>query len=212
MKTRSWFLFLIVAAGVALAALQWLPPSHEAEAQPAVPYFSYAAKFVCGWNRSNIGFDAGGAMIGEATVKLGNYATEINIFNPRLTDLNIEKQVLVFYRSDAAFPPIAREPVTVPRSGGEAILLPSWQGTMDDCNKLYQLAGIPIVNPPILAIGYLVIQSPKEIDVTAVYTTELCSDFRFGAGVSNMCYNAGTANFGVSHSIDVEQIQGKFID
>lgn len=211
MRTRNWLVLGLLTAGAAALAVSLVPPAPKAEAQPAVPFYSYAAKFVCGWNRSNVGFDSAGASIGEATVKIGNYATEINIYNPQLSDQNIEKQVLILYRSDVGVPPIAREPNTVPRSGGEAIPLPVFHGTMDDCNKLYQMAGIPLVNPPVMVIGYLVIQSPRELDVTAVYTAELCSDFRFGAGPANMCYNAAGPNYGVTLSIDVEQVAGKFI-
>ena len=93
-------------------------------------------------------------------------------------------------------------------------MLPSLFGTLDDCNKIYQLAGIPIPAgaAPTLAIGYLVIQSPRELDVTAVYTAELCSDKAVGGGPANLCNNVAAANgYSVSLSIDVEQVAGKVI-
>lgn len=213
MKKRSWLAFAAMALVAAGFALTLAPPPQQVAAQPPPPFHSYAAKFVCGWNKSNTGFVApGAAPNGEATVKLGNYATEINIFNPQQVDQDIKKRVIVLYRSDAFFPPIGREPNVIPETGGEGIVLPIFFGTMDDCNKLYQLAGIPIVNPPTLVIGWLVIQSPLELDVTGVYTAELCSDKGVGGGPANLCNNvaAGT-NYSVSLSIDVEQIEGKVI-
>ncbi len=206
MKPRNSLALTFAAAALLLA----LVPAPSAEAQ--VPFYSYAAKFVCGWNRSNIGFVAPGAVpAGEATVKLGNYATEINIFNPQQVDQVLKKRVIVLYRSDVAFPPIGREPNVIPDTGGEVITLPVFFGTMDDCNKIYQLAGIGIVNPPTLIIGWLVIQSPLELDVTAVYTAELCSDQRLAGGAANLCNVAAGQQYGVSLSIDVEQVAGKLI-
>lgn len=212
MKARTWIVFGLVALATAGAAWWVAPPPAITEAQPGPGFYSYAAKFVCGWNRSNVGFDQPTTSPnGEATVKLGNYATEINIFNPQYYDFEIKKRVIVLYRSDAPFPPIGREPNVIRESGGESIPLPTLHGTMDDCNKIYQMAGIPIVNPPTLIIGWLVIAAEREIDVTGVYTAELCSDFRFGLGAGNMCYNAGNPNYGVSLSIDVEEVDGKLI-
>lgn len=212
MKKRSWLALAVAALGAAALAVALVPPPQTAEAQPSIPFYSYAAKFVCGWNKSNIGFVAPGAVpAGEATVKLGNYATEINLYNPQLRDQDIKKRVIVLYRSDFAFPPFGREPNVIPETGGETIILPVFHGTLDDCNRIYQLAGIPIGNPPILAIGYLVIQSPQELDVTAVYTAELCSDQRLAGGAANLCNVAAGQNYGVSLSIDVEQVAGRFI-
>jgi hypothetical protein len=211
MKKRNWLVFTAAAIATAALALTLVPPPQEAEAQP-VPFHSYAAKFVCGWNPSNIGFlSPTAAPRGEATVKVGNYATEINIYNPQQRDQEIKKRILVLYRSDDVFPPIGREPKVIPDTGGEVIVLPVFHATMDDCNQLYQLAGIPVVNPPILIIGYLVIQSPQELDVTSVYTAELCSDKGVGGGPANLCNNVLGTNYSVSLSIDVEQVEGKLI-
>ncbi len=211
MKKRSWLVFAAAAVAAALA-FTLVPPSETADAQPSQSFYSYAAKYVCGWNPSNIGFLSPTASPrGEATVKLGNYATEINIYNPQQRDQEIKKRVIVLYRSDAIFPPIGREPNVLTEIGGEVITLPVFHATLDDCNQLYQLAGIPVVNPPILIIGYLVIQSPQELDVTAVYTAELCSDQRLAGGAANLCNVAVGQNYGVSLSIDVEQVEGKLI-
>ena len=98
----------ISSAGIALATL--LVTLSLLVAQPAAAQtYSYAAKFVCGFNRSNIGHGVPGEFSGEATVKLGNYATEINIFNPS-PDANLNKRVLVLYDDQMAWPPVGREP------------------------------------------------------------------------------------------------------
>lgn len=215
MQRPGWILFGFSAAAVVAvgATVLLTPPPPEAEAQPSLPFYSYAVKFVCGFNSSNIGFSSTGAPVGEATVKIGNYATEINIYNPQRLEANLQKRVLILYRGDAAIPPIGREPATVGPSGGEGIVLPFFRATMDDCNKIYQLAGIPLANPPIPLIGFLVIQSSREIDVTGVYTAELCSDWRLSpVGAANVCTAAAGQNYGVSLSIDVEQVQGKLIN
>lgn len=212
MKNRNWTAFTLVAALASILAWNFAPPPEKAEAQ--VGSYSYAVKFVCGFNRSNIGTYTVGAVtqnIGEATVKLGNYATEINIFNPQVGGFDIKKKVVVLYRGDSVPPHIGREPNTRGPSGSEGVFLDSCFATMDDCNKIYELAGIPIVNPPILTIGFLQVQSPREVDVTAVYTAELCSDQRLAGGAANLCNVAAGQNYGVSLSIDVEQIQGKLI-
>jgi hypothetical protein len=56
-----------------------------AQAASAKYLYSYAVKFVCGYNPTNVGLttSATGQQIqqGEPTVKFGNYATDINIFN-----------------------------------------------------------------------------------------------------------------------------------
>ena len=189
--------------GIALATL--LVTLALLSAQPAgAQTYSYAAKFVCGFNRSNVGHGGvPGEIGGEATVKLGNYATEINIFNPS-PDANLDKRVLVLYDDQAPWPPVGREPNIVFPTGGEAIPLPNFAATMDDCNKIYQLVGIPLFVPPPLLIGFLVIQSDQPLDVVAVYTTEICSDWTV-LGANGMCNNAN-GSFGAGLSIDVEQV------
>lgn len=188
--------------GIALATL--LVTLSVLAAQPAAAQtYSYAAKFVCGFNRSNAGYGVPGEFGGEAIVKIGNYATEINIFNPS-PDADISKRVLVLYDDQAFWPPVGREPNIVFPTGGEAIPLPNFAATMDDCNKIYQLLGIPLFVPPPLLVGFLVIQSNQPLDVVAVYTTEICSDWTI-LGANGMCTN-GNGSFGAGLSIDVEQV------
>jgi hypothetical protein len=191
---------LAACAALLAAALVVLAAPAPAEAQN----FAYSVKYVCGFNRNNVGFDNFGFAIGEATVKAGNYATDINImnFDPAIP-ANVTKRLLVLYDALKPIPPVGREPNVVGPIGGEAIFLPQLNATMDDCNKLYQLAGIALMNPPPLLIGYLWVISNRPLDITAVYTAEICTDWTF-VGPDFMCSNA---NSGGGLSIHVEQIR-----
>ncbi len=184
-------------------------------AQPAAAklQYSYAVKFVCGFNRSNVGMLSDGSWGGEATVKSGNYATEINIFNPSQENY-LRKKVLFVVREDR---PVGREPDYAPVTVEDWIILPNCTATMDDCNRIAELyyggpAAVPTPLP--LFIGFLVIESSYELDVTAVYTAEACSDW-ITVGGAAMCSSPpgipGVAAFGVGISIDVEQIEGRKI-
>ncbi len=184
-------------------------------AQPATAQsYSYAVKFVCGFNNSNVGVTSDGKHRGEATVKKGNYATEINIFNPS-KEADIRKKVVLLVRDDI---PVGREPNYSTIAVEDAIVLPNCTATMDDCNRIAELlyggpAGVPTPLP--LIIGYLVIQSTQDLDVTAVYTTELCSDVVLLGGAA-MCTTAphpvfGGANYDVGLDIDVQRIKGRVL-
>lgn len=72
-----------VLAVMAVTALSQQSAQASPEAQGIVPspyYWSYAAKFVCGYQKPLPA--QAGAVLGEPPVKPGNYATEINIHNP----------------------------------------------------------------------------------------------------------------------------------
>lgn len=201
---RSRWLVVGMCAGFLAAGV-------PAAAQFNVPYFNYSAKFVCGLSRANVGLSdtEGGAPLvstGEATVKRGNYATEINILNPQVFDADVNKRVLVVYNGTQVEATVGREPNRVLPTGSDNIHLPPAAATMDDCNRIYRLVGItPGVDPPLL-IGYLMISSIRELDVTAVYTAALCSDFR-----GNLATICRPTTGSVSLSLDVEQVQGKRI-
>lgn len=227
MSKRFWFglfsLFLAVAAAFALYSA-WAPIPTEAQGQG--PY-SYPVKFVCGFNNSNLGPATPPSFTpksGESIVKLGNYATDINIYNPFINDsetANIRKKLLLLAKADPDFPsgfePYHREPsVADPIEDGEVVVLRPMQATMDDCNELYRRAGMP--NPPApapLMIGFLVLVSDVPLDVTAVYTSEICADWiqapMNGATFQCSKVSPGTNGgfWGAGMSIDVEQIKGR---
>jgi len=141
--------------------------------------YCYSVKFVCG--------------IQEPTqdctsVRPGVYATEINIHNFKDTETLIEKYVLpVVLVGDATK---GREPGYVKPIANHSITLPPHTATMDDCCSISELLhNTPLPLIPV-TIGFLVIESPQELNVTAVYTV---SDVRRSGFIS----------------IDVEQVVGK---
>ena len=139
--------------------------------------YSYSVKFVCGTQEPTQFC---------TSVRPGVYTTEINIHNFKDTETPITKYVLpVVFEGQA----IGREPTSVGPRAKDSIVLPPNTATMDDCCRISQLLyGSPLPGIP-LTIGFLVIESPQELNITAVYTA---SDLRFGF-----------------ISIDVEQVVGK---
>ncbi len=204
-----------LTAAVLLSAL---PRPSEAQVvqtidpvNPPEGTYSYAVKFVCGFQARNTGLlntPFGLQSYGEPSVKAGNYATEINIYNPS-KDTEVQKKFL-FLVEDGI--PVGREPQIVEPLAFDAIGLPTCTATMDDCNRIAEL--LPPASPFSLRIGYMVVTSKQPLDVTAVYTAEMCSDWTL-TGVGAMCSTPaaqnGFAAFGGGLSIDVEQIDGKFI-
>jgi hypothetical protein len=141
--------------------------------------YTYSVKFVCGIQKD----DPEGCL----TVRPGTYATEINIHNFKDTVIQIEKYVLPVVIFGNV---VGREPKFTGPQAKDSIELPPNTATMDDCCRISELLlGHPPLGPSPLTIGFLVIVSSQELNVTAVYTA---SDLRSG-----------------SISIDVEQIVGK---
>lgn len=187
------------------------------QAASAKYLYSYAVKFVCGYNPSNLGFTGypwpWDIRAGEPSVKFGNYATEINIYNfnvnPELpTDAIIGKDVILLVDRGL---PVGREPRKAKSTASDGITLLSQEATMDDCNRIGELlwgaGGIPTPFP--LTIGFLVIQSTVELDVTAVYTAEVCSYWTFSPDRLDCLAPTGTnQNVGLGVSIDVRQVTG----
>ena len=160
---------LLLRAGAAMLILAMLGivAGKQVFAHPArqvgPPVLSYNAKFVCGVQPVTTNAN------GEPPVKFGNYATEINIYNYHIRagqNVSIIKQVLVLVQSDVA----KREPAVTRLTGSATLTLPPLTGTMDDCNAILALAGLP---PTTFTIGYLVIQTSIPVEVTAVYTSQI---------------------------------------
>jgi hypothetical protein len=158
----------------------------QRSASQASPARVYSVKFVCGVQPIV-------TTPGEPPVKPGNYATDINIHNFKnsTTSVKITKKTIVLVRGTT----VRREPtVTAPAGITESVSLPTRNATMDDCNKIAQLAGIPLATPQTLFIGFLQIDSSDEVAVTAVYTAEVPGP-------------VGAAPTGISQS--VERIEGE---
>ncbi|HXU47197.1 MAG TPA: hypothetical protein VN783_16845, partial [Thermoanaerobaculia bacterium] len=164
--TRKNLALLLSAA--ALSALVALPASAQR--------FSWAVKFVCGYNPTNIGQSLHGTKEGEPTVKFGNYATDINIYNhDYFSQADIKKKVIVLVKEGF---PVSREPNFNKASAFDSISLPVDTATMDDCNRIAELLYGGVVPTPMpLWIGFLILESNIDLDVTAVYTAETCSNW-----------------------------------
>lgn len=168
-------------------------PEAMPAAQAAVPgqyIWSYAAKFVCGWQQPAA---PGANPQGEPTVKPGNYATDINIHNPNYKQVPMRKKFIITVQNGQA---LANEPAQVEPRRIVTMTLGADMVTMDDCNNIWKYAfpaGPPAGQMP-LTIGYVVVLSPVDLDVDVVYTANAPGDL-------------ATAPTGVS--IDVERVAGK---
>lgn len=204
--SRRWIvLVLIFGLGLGLAG---------ADLASAKEQFVYSVKFVCGYNPDNVGVSLTGKREGEPSVKFGNYATEINIVWPELylTDTTahnpayISKHLVVLVDKGK---PVGREPNVAPgKLYADSITLTAVSGTMDDCNRIAEILWGAVPSPYPLTIGFLVLASTHEIDVTAVYTSQACSYWPNSPDRLD-CLDPHGTNTGVSSSIDVERIPGR---
>lgn len=198
MKRKRMLVCAMLALGLAGAPGAW-----------AKEQFSYSVKFVCGYNPTNVGVSVDGKSEGEPSVKFGNYATEINLVWPEiyLSETNFVFKHLVVLVDKGR--PVGREPNVVPaRSYIDSVQLTPLSGTMDDCNRIAELLWGAVPTPFPLTIGYLVITSTHELDVTAVYTAETCSNW-VNSPVKLECLDTTGQHQGVSVSIDVEKVEGR---
>lgn len=201
---RKWtVLILVLVLGLAGAGMA-----------SAKEQYAYSVKFVCGYNPDNVGTLSNGLRGGEPPVKFGNYATEINLVWPEiyLTDPTVGDRAFVFKHLVVLVDrgvPVGREPnVAPPRAYIDRIELTSLSATMDDCNRIAELLWGAVPTPFPLTIGYLVITSTHELDVTAVYTSQACSYWSKSPARLD-CIDPSGALTGVSSSIDVERIPGR---
>jgi len=182
--SRRWVAVAVLGGGALSAATR-------VQAQPIpVPLqrWNYTVKFVCGLQRPV-------QAPGETIVKPANYATEVNIFSPFPQPNPVRKRIILLVDEGKA---IGREPEQQGPRGFDRILLKPGFATMDDCNRLWQLThpGLPLPMPMPLTIGFLVLESPRELDVDAVYT----------AGTPGFVTGA---NLPQGISIDVERVPGR---
>lgn len=201
MRKSGVFSILVLILGLAAA--------REAAAKEQ---YVYSVKFVCGYQATNVGAsnDAAARKEGEPSVKFGNYATEINLIWPEI--YLGDQQAFIFKHLTVLVDqgkPVGREPkVALPRAYIDSIQLPSLGATMDDCNRIAELLWGAVPTPYPITIGYLVITSTHELDVTAVYTSQACSNWS-STGTTNLgCLRADDGG-SVSSSIDVEKIEGR---
>ncbi|HSF42727.1 MAG TPA: hypothetical protein VLT87_23180 [Thermoanaerobaculia bacterium] len=185
----------------------------SAESASAKMRFVYPVKFVCGYNNTNVGVT--GPLLnqaaGEPTVKFGNYATDINIYNfniygspSGLEHTILEKSVILLVDRGV---PVGREPRTVLPVYSETLNLPFNGATMDDCNRIAEMIWGFVPSPFPITIGFLVVGSTDAVDITAVYTAETCSNWLYSP-VKLECLNPAGNQQGLGVSIDVRQITG----
>jgi hypothetical protein len=204
MFRKKWtFPIPVLALGLALAL---------AGPAAAKEQYSYSVKFVCGYNPSNVGQSVTGKAEGEPSVKSGNYATEINLVWPEI--YLGEERAFVFKHLVVLVDqgrPVGREPnVAAPRAYADSVELPSLSATMDDCNRIAELLWGAVPTPYPLTIGYLVLTTTHEIDVTAVYTAQTCS-YWSKSPEKLECLDPEGQSTGVSVSIDVEKVTGRLL-
>jgi len=163
-------LITALSGATGLSATPQVASAHVSVSQIIAPQFvySYAIKFVCGY-QPPIQISAAGNAYTEPPVKPGNYATEINIFNPQFKDLGLRKRFITLVRNGKAI----KEPESVTHVMTATMVLRSGYATMDDCDLLWKMTQLAPPMPPAnsLLIGYLVINSLQELDIDAVYTS-----------------------------------------
>jgi hypothetical protein len=122
---------------------------------------SYAAKFLCGLQQMPAMPPA------EPSVKIGNYATSINIHNPGSKTVQLWEKVVIAGDSFA-------HPITPTHRYTETVQS-DW-GTAIGCHEIGKILFTEGIFPPQFAEGFVVIDSAigtaaAELDVVAVYTT-----------------------------------------
>ena len=121
---------------------------------------TYSVKFVCGVQQSQ--------EPGQAVVRPGVYATEINIHNYHDMPVRILKYALPLVYGDKV---IGREPHLAGIRGKDAITMPPNTATMDDCYRIGQLLyGSPPPQPLPLTVGFLELVTTAPVAVDVVYT------------------------------------------
>src|SRR5438067_1595031 len=123
-----------------------------------MPDFVYSVKFLCGTQQE----DPEGCL----TVRPGAYATDINIHNFQNSKTHLEKFFLPLVLPGQV---VGREPDSAGPRAHETLVLPPNTATMDDCCNISKLLNLPSAGSSPLTIGFLVIVSSQEVNVTAVY-------------------------------------------
>lgn len=153
-------------AGIGLIAVLVYSRAGAQVVGPGQPIrFSYAAKFICGpQTQSQIkptNPDLRNPQ--EPPVKLGNYATAVNIHNPQRSQTKILKKVVIARpEPDQGKPTEKVSDVLIPDGAMEV-----------DCQEINNLLVRAQQIPPDdnnFRKGFLVIESSAELDVVAVYT------------------------------------------
>jgi hypothetical protein len=148
-------LLLVSSFALFLACPFMLPTlviAQEPVIVPSTLKFQYAAKFLC---TPNIPFTSAAT----PSVLPGNYLTVINIHNPNGETVRFRKKIAL------TFPPGGQKPGQVSNFIDHQ-LAPD-EALSVDCERIKSGFGFTFVHG---AEGFLVIESARSLDVTAVYT------------------------------------------
>ena len=187
---KKWLPLAALAVLAAAASLAVLVSSATAQSpiQPTVPpavpvgkTFSYAAKFTCGLVPQNrVPLDPRQATAEfpptELPLKPANYATDINVHNPQFKATVLWKKAVL--SGWIGIPGAAGGATSEPEQrfdGGKyfPVQLPPDGAFSVDCADIVKVLHPPGPSPyPSFITGFVVINSPVELDVTAVYTSE----------------------------------------
>jgi hypothetical protein len=148
---KKWSLLLVSSFAVAIALVLLLLPTVTAQDDQR-DRSQYAAKFLC---TANIPFTSQTT----PSVLPGSYQTVVNIHNPQGQSVTFRKKLAV------TVPPARQTPGEVSRFIEDR--LAADQALSVDCEQIVSDFGISFIHG---AEGFLVIESPQSLDVTAVYT------------------------------------------
>jgi hypothetical protein len=112
--------------------------------------YQYAAKFICGKQQNAAGI--------SGPVVPGIYMTAINIHNPQIANVTLKKKVVLALSEDV-----------IPRPPSQKLsyrIQPDYAFEID-CQDIAKIGGISL---PFFK-GFVVIESPKQLDVVGVYTS-----------------------------------------
>ena len=114
--------------------------------------YEYAAKFACGEQTS----------LQPAPLTRGIYATTVNIHNPN------DEQVHLFKKVALTYPPAAQKPGNVfPLAMDE---LGYDEALKTECTEILRKASEIAGNPVPFAEGFVVVQAPRSLDVSGLYS------------------------------------------
>lgn len=182
---KRWLPLSVVAALVAIASVAILITGAAAQVggQPVGKTYSYAAKFVCGlMPQDGVILDpqqAVSAFPRELPLKPANYATDINVHNPQVKGTILWKKAVlsgwVGTIANTVPPQVRTSEAEQVFPGGKYLVvqLPPDGAFSADCADIVKVLQPP-GQPPFASFitGFVVINSPVQLDVTAVYTSE----------------------------------------
>ncbi len=128
----------------------------------------YSVKFVCGTQPESCGC---------APVQPGRYGTLISIHNYSQEPVTLRKRFIPVVLAGA---PLGREPRFGTSRAEDSIDLPPHTATMDDCCRIAELLYGGASDA--LTVGVLEIVAPRDVAVTAIYTTDQAIDIVVAAG------------------------------